>query len=130
LSDEILAKHGPQGLICSGLFDLEAGVPGEGRSPGIRTRPAPLCCQSISEATNSLSLLWSGVINFIARNPQYRMTFGSVGISQGDEYTPASRTLIVNFTREQFSHRRWPRDAEARSPFEGHRAQRPETGRD
>lgn len=117
LSDEILAKHGPQGLICSGLFDLKPAFL-EKLNPGIELGRSYVLPE-YQRNYNSLSLLWAGIINFIARYPQYRMTFGSVGISQGNEYTPASRTLIVNFMREQFSHPTLAVHVEARSPFEG-----------
>jgi hypothetical protein len=59
------------------------------------------------------------VLAFVAREPRYRMMFGSVGISQGNEYTEASRTLIVNFMREHLSHPTLSVQVQSRSPFEG-----------
>jgi hypothetical protein len=47
------------------------------------------------------------------------MCFGSVGISQGNEYTPASRTLIVDYMREHLSHPTLSLQVESRSPFYG-----------
>ena len=55
----------------------------------------------------------------MGREPKYRVAFGRVGISQGNEYTEASRTLIVNFMREQFSHPTLSFQVEPRTPFEG-----------
>ncbi len=117
LSDEILARHGPEGLICSGLFDLKPEFLAH-LNPGIELGRSYVLPE-YQRNYNSLSLLWSGILNFIARNPQYRRTFGSVGISQGNEYTPASRTLIVNFMREQFSHPTLSLQVEPRTPFQG-----------
>jgi putative hemolysin len=117
LSDEILAKHGPDGLICSGLFELKPKFL-EQLNPGIelgRSYVLPEWQRNYS----SLVLLWAGVLAFVAREPRYRMMFGSVGISQGNEYTEASRTLIVNFMREHLSHPTLAVQVESRSPFEG-----------
>lgn len=117
LSDEILAQHGPQGLICSGLFDLKPAFLAT-LSPGIELGRSYVLPE-YQRNYNSLLLLWSGILGFIARNPKYRYTFGSVGISQGDEYSPASRTLIVNFMKEHHSHPTLSVQVESRSPFEG-----------
>lgn len=40
-------------------------------------------------------------------------------MSQGDEYCPASRTLIVNYMRNRLSHPQFALQVEARSPFKG-----------
>lgn len=117
LSDEILAKHGPEGLICSGLFELKPEFIAQ-LNPGIELGRSYVL-PAYQRNYNSLLLLWAGILQFMAREPKYRVAFGSVGISQGNEYTPASRTLIVNFMREQFSHPTLSFQVEARSPFEG-----------
>ena len=44
-----------------------------------------------------LFLLWKGIARFMAFNPQYRVLFGAVTIS--DMYSPASRQLIVSFLK-------------------------------
>lgn len=117
LSDDILAKYGPDGLICSSLFDLKPAFLAQ-LNPGIELGRSYVLPE-YQKNYNSLLLLWAGILRFIGREPKYRMTFGSVGISQGNEYTPASRTLIVNFMREQFSHPTLSLQVESRSPFEG-----------
>jgi putative hemolysin len=117
LSDEILAQHGPEGLICSSLFHLKPAFLAE-LSPGIELGRSYILPE-YQRNYNSLLLLWSGILGFIARNPKYRYTFGSVGISQGDEYSPASRTLIVNYMKEHLSHPTLSVHVESRSPFEG-----------
>ncbi len=117
LSDEILAKHGPNGLICSSLFELKPAFLGQ-LNPGIELGRSYVLPE-YQKNYHSLLLLWTGILKFIAQEPKYRMLFGSVGISQGNEYTPASRTLIVNFMRAQFSHPTLSFQVESRSPFEG-----------
>jgi putative hemolysin len=42
-----------------------------------------------------LLLLWKGIGAYVARNPQYRVLFGPVSIS--NQYQPLSRRLIVSF---------------------------------
>jgi putative hemolysin len=116
LSDEILAEHGAAGLICSGLFDLKPAFLAE-LNPGVELGRSYVLPE-YQRNYNSLVLLWAGVLQFCARQPRYRMLFGSVGISQGNEYTPASRTLIVDFMKSNFSHPTLSVQVESRSPFE------------
>jgi putative hemolysin len=117
LADEILERHGPKGLVSSGLFEFKPSFLAR-LNPGLelgRSYVLPEYQRSYS----SLLLLWGGILAFIARNPKYRMIFGSVGVSQGDEYCPASRTLIVDFMRREHG---WPEvsvELESRSPFSG-----------
>jgi putative hemolysin len=117
LADEILERHGPKGLVSSGLFEFKPSFLAR-LNPGLelgRSYVLPEYQRSYS----SLLLLWGGILAFIARNPKYRMVFGSVGVSQGDEYCPASRTLIVDYMRREHG---WPEVAvelESRSPFSG-----------
>jgi hypothetical protein len=103
LADEILERHGPKGLVSSGLFEFKSSFLAR-LNPGLelgRSYVLPEYQRSYS----SLLLLWGGILAFIARNPKYRMVFGSVGVSQGDEYCPASRTLIVDYMRREHG---WP----------------------
>jgi len=117
LSDEILAAHGPSGLICSGLFDLKPEFLKQ-LNPGLELGRSYVLPEYMRNY-NSLLLLWAGILQFVVREPRYRTCFGSVGISQGNEYTPASRTLIVDYMRREHG---WPEVAvelESRSPFDG-----------
>ncbi len=56
---------------------------------------APSCGRNTSARTPSLYLLWRGIGQCIARNPQYRYLFGAVSIS--DEYSSMSRQLMTAF---------------------------------
>jgi putative hemolysin len=62
-----------------------------------------------------LFLLWRGIGEFIARNPQYGTLFGPVSVS--NEYLPASRSLIVqSLHRHAFAAETAPL-VRARNPF-------------
>jgi putative hemolysin len=117
LSDEILPKYGAAGFICSGLFHLKPEFL-QALNPGIEMGRSYVLPE-YQRNYNSLNLLWAGILQFIGRNPRYRYCFGSVGISQGEEYTPASRTLIVNYMRDKFSHPVFTEHVESKSPFQG-----------
>ncbi len=117
LADRIIAQHGQQGLICSGLFDFKPAFV-ERLNPGLELGRSYVLPEH-QKSYGSLLLMWAGILAFIARQPQYKIVFGSVGVSQGEEYAAASRTLIVNFMREQFNLPALSVQVESRSPFEG-----------
>lgn len=119
LSDEIIATRGPGGLICTGLFDLKPEFL-TALNPGIELGRSYVLPEYMRNY-NSLLLLWAGIFQFVARNPRYRCCFGSVGISQGDEYAPASRTLIVDYMKDHLSHPTLSQQVRSRSPFYGTR---------
>lgn len=116
-ADEIIAKHGTQGLICAGLFHFKPGFV-QKLNPGLelgRSYVLPEYQRNYS----SLLLLWGGIIAFIAREPRYNIVFGSVGVSQGGEYAAASRTVIIDLLRARFSDPEFSVQVESQSPFEG-----------
>lgn len=116
LADEIIAQHGPSGLVSSGLFEFTPAFL-KRLNPGLelgRSYVLPEYQRSYS----SLLLLWGGILAFIGRHPQYRIIFGSVGVSQGDEYCPASRTLIVDFMRREHSNPILSQELHSRNPFQ------------
>ncbi|HXP88330.1 MAG TPA: GNAT family N-acyltransferase [Bryobacteraceae bacterium] len=93
--DEILARHGLHGLYTSTLFRLEPGFY-ESIHPALElgrsfVRP------EYQKSYLPLLLLWKGLGQYVARNPQYRILFGPASIS--DTYSPASRTLMVSFLK-------------------------------
>ncbi|MCB1227248.1 MAG: lysophospholipid acyltransferase family protein [Verrucomicrobiales bacterium] len=117
-ADEILAEHGPEGLVCNGLFDFDEPLLERFRKMGLelgRSYIIPAYMRSYS----SLILLWSGILAFIGKNPRYRQLFGSVGISQGDEYCAASRALIVNYLRTHHSEAETAAWVHSKSPLPG-----------
>jgi len=92
-SDEILARFGPKGFYTSQLFQWK-------RSFLDRISPALELGRSFvrpeyQKTYAPLLLLWKGIGQFLIRNPQYKLLFGPVSISNG--YTAASRHLMVKF---------------------------------
>ena len=92
-SDEILARFGPKGFYTSQLFQWK-------RSFLDRISPALELGRSFvrpeyQKTYAPLLLLWKGIGQFLLRNPQYKLLFGPVSISNG--YTAASRHLMVKF---------------------------------
>jgi putative hemolysin len=117
LADEIIAARGPEGLVSSGLFEFKPAFV-DRLNPGLelgRSYVLPEYQRSYS----SLLLLWGGILAFIARNPRYRMIFGSVGVSQGEEYCAASRSLIVDYMRREHGQPELSVELHPRSPFSG-----------
>lgn len=117
LADEIIAARGPSGLISSGLFEFKPSFVAR-LNPGLelgRSYVLPEYQRSYS----SLLLLWGGILAFIARHPRYRIIFGSVGVSQGDEYCAASRSLIVDYMRREHGQPELALELHSRSPFSG-----------
>ncbi len=119
-SDEILARFGPKGFYTSQLFQWK-------RAFLDRISPALELGRSFvrpeyQKTYAPLLLLWKGIGQYLLRNPQYKLLFGPVSISNG--YTAASRQLMVKFLS---AYRQSPELAplvRARNPFR----QRPSLG--
>jgi len=62
-----------------------------------------------------LSLLWKGIGTFVSRNPQHRLLFGPVSIS--NDYSHLSRSLMVQYLKQDRMHDQWTGKVKARSPF-------------
>jgi putative hemolysin len=112
-SDEILARFGPKGFYTSQLFQWKVSFL-DRISPALElgrsfVRP------EYQKTYAPLLLLWKGIGQFLLRNPQYKLLFGPVSISNG--YTAASRQLMVKFLS---AYRQSPELAplvRARNPF-------------
>jgi putative hemolysin len=112
-SDEILPRFGPQGFYTSQLFHWKQSFL-DRISPALElgrsfVRP------EYQKTYAPLLLLWKGIGQFLIRNPQYKLLFGPVSISNG--YTAASRHLMVKFLS---AYRQSPELAplvRARNPF-------------
>jgi putative hemolysin len=112
-SSEILPRFGPKGLYTSQLFQWKQSFL-DRISPALElgrsfVRP------EYQKTFAPLLLLWRGIGQFLIRNPEYKVLFGPVSISNG--YTAASRQLMVKFLS---AYRRSPEFAplvRARNPF-------------
>ena len=117
LADEIIDRLGHHGLICSTLFHFKPEFVKK-LNPGLELGRSYIL-PAYQKSYNSLLLLWAGILAFIARNPKYNIIFGSVALTHGPTYAPASRTLIVNFLRQQHGNPGLAVQIEPDVPFEG-----------
>jgi putative hemolysin len=95
LTDELVRKQGIRGLYTSTLFRYD-------REFLNRLGPALELGRSFirSEYQRSyapLLLLWKGICRYMIDNPQYRIVFGPVSIT--NEYQALSKELIVRFLK-------------------------------
>ncbi|MDX2108926.1 MAG: lysophospholipid acyltransferase family protein [Verrucomicrobiota bacterium] len=111
-TDTILSIYGKHGLYTSTLFHYRSALL-------VKLNPAIELGRSFIRSQYqrkhiSLSLIWRGIGEFIARNPRYRLLFGPVSIS--NEYNPISKNLIVQFLRRTSMNQRLSRLVKARTP--------------
>ncbi|MBV8817660.1 MAG: lysophospholipid acyltransferase family protein [Acidobacteriaceae bacterium] len=111
--DEIIARFGSKGLYTNTLFRYK-------REFLTRIGPALELGRSFvrSEYQKNfapLLLLWKGIAQFVANNPRYKVLFGPVSIS--NDYTPASRQLMVTYLKSHNQADNLSRLVKARSPF-------------
>lgn len=96
-TDEILPQRGENGLYTTTLFRFKPGFIRE-LDPAMELGRSFIISKYQRKHT-SLSLIWRGIGEWLARNPQYRYLFGPVSISH--DYQPLSKNLIVQFLRKQ-----------------------------
>lgn len=96
LADEIVGEFGKKGLYTSTLFRYRSEFL-ERLGPAIELGRS-FITMKYQKKHASLALLWRGIGEYVARNPQYRTLFGPVSITDG--YTRISKDLMVHFFRE------------------------------
>lgn len=96
LADEIVGQHGIKGLYTSTLFKYRPDFLDK-IGPSLELGRSFIRIK-YQRKHSSLSLIWRGVGEFIARHPRYRVLFGPVSIS--DAYNSISKNLMVHFFRE------------------------------
>ena len=101
LTDQILPVLGPRGLYTSTLFRYRPGYLRK-LGPAIELGRS-FIRPEYQRKYQSLMLLWRGIGEFVARNPQYPVLLGPVSISR--EYQTLSRDLMVHFLRTHNSSR-------------------------
>jgi putative hemolysin len=92
-TDEIVPRHGIEGLYTSTLFRYDERLLGE-IAPALELGRAFVRAEYQREY-GSLLLLWKGIATFVCRNPRYRMLFGPVSIS--NVYRSLSREILARF---------------------------------
>jgi putative hemolysin len=113
LTDSILRTYGKKGLYTSTLFDFQDGFfPRLGPSLELGRSFVRLECQG---TINTLPLLWRGIGRFILRQPQCKILFGPVSIS--NTYHPISQNMMVTYLQQNHLTQEISRLLKPRTPF-------------
>jgi len=112
LADEILRVHGKKGLYTNTLFRFKPAF--LARLGDAIELGRSFLRSEYQRKQACLSLLWRGIGEFIARNPQYTTLFGPVSISE--EYHFVSKNLMVQFLREKKLDQELSKYVKARKP--------------
>ncbi len=111
--DELVARHGPDGIYTSTLFDYDPALFAR-LGPAIELGRSFLQPRYQRQPTG-LFLLWRGIGGVLARDPRYRRLIGPVSISNA--YHPRSRALMARFLRQHCRHPDLAALVEPRTPF-------------
>jgi putative hemolysin len=96
LTDPILKQYGKKGLYTSTLFDFQDDFFNRiGPALELGRSFVRMECQG---ALNALPLLWKGIGQFVLRNPQCKILFGPVSIS--NNYHPVSQNMMVTYLQQ------------------------------
>jgi len=117
LTDEILREHGKHGLYTTTLFKLKPELLEE-LNPAIELGRSFIRSE-YQRKHASLSLIWRGIGEYVARNPRSSYLFGPVSITA--EYNALSKDLIVQFLKDNNLHPEFSKMVKARKP---HRSRR------
>ncbi|MBL9133161.1 MAG: lysophospholipid acyltransferase family protein [Verrucomicrobiaceae bacterium] len=119
-ADFILREYGPKGLYTSTLFRFEK--PFLSHLQNAVEMGRSFIVKAYQRNLASLPLLWKGIANWIARNPQYTKLFGPVSISR--DYNSLSRKIMVAFLQDNKLHPQLASFVKARNPFRYMRSRR------
>lgn len=113
LVDHIVPRHGSRGLYSRTLFRY--GRPLLRRlTPGLELGRSFVRPEH-QRAYLPLLLLWKGLGAMVAREPQRRMLFGTVSMS--NDYTALSRSVVARFFMEAGRKDPWSRWVQPRHPL-------------
>lgn len=113
-ADDIVRGFGKKGLYTHTLFKFKKGfleTLGSALEMG-RSFVRP----QYQRTPSALFLLWKGIGQFLLRNPQYKVLFGPVSISNA--YQELSKQLMVGFLQEKNKSLELSRFVKARTPFQ------------
>jgi putative hemolysin len=118
--DEILAKHGGQGLYTSSLFRYD---------PELFRRIGPalelgrsFICDAYQKQYSSLLVLWKGIAEYVAQRPETAVLLGAVSVS--NNYHAISRELLVRYFETRLESDNLERLLKPRVPFRARRIPR------
>ena len=95
MTDKIIKSQGIKGLYTRTLFKYRKQLL-EQINPALELGRS-FIRREYQREFSPLHLLWKGIGQIIARNPEYKMLFGPVSISDG--YKSVSRQLLVSFLK-------------------------------
>lgn len=114
-TDKIIDKFGLKGLYVHSLFKLSPELTADLRCSLELGRS--FIRIEYQRSYSSLMLLWKGIGRYLMLNPQYRVLFGPLSIS--NDYHPVSQKLLVQFLRHRNSEVRRTSHIKPRRPFRG-----------
>jgi putative hemolysin len=94
-SDHIVSRFGKKGLYTATLFQYRYGLLDQ-LGPALELGRS-FIRHEYQKNYSPLLLLWKGIGRFIVQNPQYKMLFGPVSIT--NEYHSISRKLLLAFLK-------------------------------
>jgi hypothetical protein len=110
---EILGRYGLRGLYTHSLFRYRRRLLAE-LQPALELGRS-FVRSEYQKSHVALMLLWRGIGEFVARNPQYATLYGPVSIS--NDYQPLSRAVLVDYLRRSHLQPDGVRDVRPRKPF-------------
>lgn len=113
LTDQILPQIGIKGLYTQTLFKYKRQLVNS-ITPAIELGRS-FVRREYQKNFTPLMLLWKGICQFMVKNPQYRILFGPVSIS--NDYETISQQLLVDFLRANNFHAQLARFVKPRNPF-------------
>jgi len=104
-TDQIIKDHGVKGLYTNTLFKFNTRLT-DAINPALEMGRS-FIRKEYQKTYSSLLLLWKGISIYISRNPQYRILFGPVSIT--NEYNQVSKDMILttmrlNYMNEKLKH--------------------------
>ncbi len=112
-SMEVLPRLGVRGFYTSTLFAWKRGFV-DRLGPAIELGRS-FIRPEYQKSFSALLLLWKGIGQYLVANPQYRILFGPVSIS--NDYHPDSRQLMVRFLKSYCLDATLSNLVRARNPF-------------
>lgn len=112
-TDKIFAERGPKGVLSASFFEFEQPFI-DYLNPGLELGRA-FVAHSHQKSIFALSLLWKGILRFVAENPRYSKLFGMISIS--NDYTQISQDLIVKYLRKSHLNSTVSKWVKPRNPF-------------
>ena len=101
-TDKIIADRGVKGLYTNTLFKFNSNLT-DAINPALEMGRS-FIRKEYQKTYASLFMLWKGISIYISRNPQYRILFGPVSIT--NDYNQVSKDMILTTMRLKYMNRK------------------------